>query len=100
MSISVLIGDIHIKMICQPAACLAEAQVQSLSHQSDGIGRESAAIAVAGVLLYIEGETRMMIIVVDAEGSLVAEPHAQKISHLQDVELAKFLNIIFIDHNL
>ena len=87
-------------MICQPAACLAEAQVQSLSHQSDGIGRESAAIAVAGVLLYIEGEARMMIIVVDAEGSLVAKPHAQKISHLQDVELAKFLNVIFLNHCL
>ena len=58
-------------------ACLAESQVQSLSYQSDGIGRESAAIAVTGVLLYIEGEARMMIIVVDAEGSLVAEPHTQ-----------------------
>ena len=77
-----LIGDIHIKMICQPAACLAKSQVQSLSHQSDGIGRESAAIAVAGVLLYIEGETRMMIIVVDAEGSLVAEPHALSLIHI------------------
>ena len=77
-----------------------ESQVQSLSHESDGIGRESAAIAVAGVLLHIESETRMMIIVVDAEGSLIAKPHAQKISHLQDVELAKLLNIIFINHNL
>ena len=87
-------------MVCQPMTSLAKSQVQSLSHQADGIGRESAAIAVAGVLLYIEGETRMMIIVVDAEGSLVAKPHAQKISHLQDVELAKFLNVKLINHIL
>ena len=79
---------------------LAKSQVQSLSHQADGIGRESAAITVAGVLLYIEGETRMIIFVMDAEGSLVAKAYAQKISHLQDVELAKFLNVKLINHIL
>ena len=69
------ITNINIKLISQPFAGIQKIHLKALHYQPYSIGRKSAGIAMAAVLSRIKSEARMMIIMMNTEGPLIADAH-------------------------
>ncbi len=93
------IADVDIKLPGEPLARLDEGHFKPLHHQCDGVGREAAGVAVAGVAAHVEGQARMVVVVVDTEGPFLPDAHAQAVCHLHDGQAAQLLYLVFFHFN-